>query len=91
MLVAFVYSPSNDVLDSLCPVPHALSYYSYDLPSVFVNGASRAFIVNAKSNQSQGQEPPLFNSCLMSRSRLGGSVLEAYKPPLLDHATSFAN
>jgi hypothetical protein len=69
-----------------------MPYYSPILPSVFVNEAPRALIAKTKSNQSQGREATLLKvlySCLMS---MGGSVLEAKrKPPLLNHATSFAN
>ena len=49
-----------------------MSYYSSILPSVFVNGAPRALIVETKSNQSQGWEATLLevlHSCLMSGYR----------------------
>ena len=55
-----------------------MPYYPSILPSVFVNGAPRAFIAKTKSKQSQGQEATLLkvlHSCLMSRDRLEGRCL----------------
>jgi hypothetical protein len=55
-----------------------MPYCSPIVPSVFVNGAPRALIVQTKSNQSQGREATLLKvllSCLMSRYRWEGQCL----------------
>ena len=67
--------------------------FSPILPSVFIDGAPRALVAKTKSNQSQGWEAsllkvPLSALCLGTDGRVGAWGL---KPPLLSHATSFAN
>ena len=55
-----------------------MPYYSFILPSVFVNEASRALIAKTNNNQSQGRGATLFkvlHSCLMSTYRWEGRCL----------------
>jgi hypothetical protein len=71
-----------------------MPYYSFILPSVFVNEAPRALTTKTKSNQSQGREatlsksPTFFALYLGTDGRVGACGL---KPPLLNHVVSFAN
>ena len=62
-------------------------YYSFILPSVFVNEDPRALIAKTKSNLSQGRETTLLkalHSCLVSRYRWKSRCLRlktsTYKP-----------
>ena len=55
-----------------------MPYYSFTLPSCFVNEASRALIAKTKSNQSQGWEATLLkvlHSYLISRYQWEGQCL----------------
>ena len=74
-----VLSTKNDMLDCFCPISKCLITHLSNCP-FFVNEALCALIAKTKSNQSQGQEAtPLkaLHSCLMSKYRLGGSIVEA--------------
>ena len=68
-----------------------MPYYSTILSSVVVNGALCALIAKKQPiTRAGGDTFKVLHSCLMSRYRweVGGGGLH---PPLLNHATSFAN
>ena len=62
------------MLGSFSPIPKCLTT-QLCYPLVSVNGASRALIAKAKSNQSQGRETTLLkalHACLMSKYQWEG-------------------
>jgi len=59
--------------------------HSYVLPSVFVDGAPRAFVAKTKSNQSQGPEATLLkvlHSCLVSNVDVANLVSFLNQTPI---------
>ena len=86
------YLPSNDMLDSFCPIPECmtthLSYHRFLLMELLVLSQLRLKATNRKSGRQHFQKSYVLASCLGTDGRVGA---EGSKPPLLNHAMSFAN